>query len=78
MGEPTNAPKSIQKAKNSFEEALYLDPNHEATIEAISMFMGSQEEKDFIEETESLSKEQFSNLKKHKIIKEILVLQSKN
>ena len=35
-------------------------------------------EKDFIEETESLTKEQFSNLKKHKIIKEILVLQSKN
>ena len=37
----------MQKAKFSFEEALYLDPNHGATIEAISMFMGSQEEKDF-------------------------------
>ena len=36
----------MQKAKFSFEEALYLDPNHGATIEAISMFMGSQEEKD--------------------------------
>ena len=35
-------------------------------------------EKDFIEEAESLTKEQFSNLKKHKIIKEILVSQSKN
>tara|TARA_B100002052_G_scaffold98354_1_gene90875 strand:+ start:932 stop:1159 length:228 start_codon:yes stop_codon:yes gene_type:complete len=35
-------------------------------------------EKDFIEEAESLTKEQFNNLKKHKIIKEILVLQSKN
>ena len=37
----------MQKAKFSFEEALYLNPNHGATIEAISMFMGSQEEKDF-------------------------------
>ena len=36
----------MQKAKFSFEEALYLNPNHGATIEAISMFMGSQEEKD--------------------------------
>jgi tetratricopeptide (TPR) repeat protein len=36
----------MQKAKFSFEEALYLDPNHGATIEAISMFMGSQEKKD--------------------------------
>jgi len=35
-------------------------------------------EKDFIEETENLSKEQFSDLKKQKIIKEILVSQSKN
>ena len=32
----------MQKAKFSFEEALYLDPNHGATIEAISMFMGSK------------------------------------
>ena len=37
----------MQKAKFSFEEALYIDPNHGATIESISMFMGSQEEKDF-------------------------------
>ena len=36
----------MQKAKFSFEEALYIDPNHGATIEAISMFMGSAEEKD--------------------------------
>ena len=36
----------MQKAKFSFEEALYLDPNHGATIEAITMFMDSQEEKD--------------------------------
>ena len=36
----------MQKAKFSFEEALYLDPNHGATIEAISMFMGSKEEKE--------------------------------
>ena len=35
-------------------------------------------EKDFIEEAESLTKEQFNNLKKNKIKKEILVLQSKN
>ena len=35
-------------------------------------------EKDFIEETENLTKEQFSDLKKQKIIKEILVSQSKN
>ena len=37
----------MQKAKFSFEEALYIDPNHGATIEAISMFMDSSEEKDF-------------------------------
>ena len=36
----------MQKAKFSFEEALYIDPNHGATIEAITMFMDSQEEKD--------------------------------
>tara|TARA_A100001011_G_scaffold290612_1_gene302072 strand:+ start:245 stop:472 length:228 start_codon:yes stop_codon:yes gene_type:complete len=35
-------------------------------------------EKDFIEETENLTKEQFSDLKKQKIINEILVSQSKN
>ena len=37
----------MQKAKFSFEEALFIDPNHGATIEAISMFMGSAEEKEF-------------------------------
>jgi len=35
-------------------------------------------EKDFIEETESLTEEQFSDLKKQRIVKEILVSQSKN
>ena len=28
-----------QKSKNALEEALYLDPNHGATIEAMSMFV---------------------------------------
>ena len=34
-----------QKAKFSFEEALYLDPNHEATIEAMSMFIQTDEQR---------------------------------
>ncbi len=33
------------KAKNSFEEALYLEPNHNATIEAMSMFVQTDEQK---------------------------------
>ena len=35
-------------------------------------------EKNFVKQTETLSKEQFSDIKKQKIIKEILVSQSKN
>ena len=34
-----------QKAKYAFEEALYLDPNHEATIDAMSMFVTTEEQK---------------------------------
>ena len=34
-----------QKAKYSFEEALYLNPNHEATIEAMSMFVTTDEQR---------------------------------
>ncbi len=34
-----------QKAKYSFEEALYLDPNHGATIEAMSMFLQTDKKK---------------------------------
>jgi len=34
-----------QKAKYSFEEALYIDPNHEATIEAMTMFVTTEEQK---------------------------------
>ena len=34
-----------QKAKYAFEEALYLDPNHEATIDAMSMFVSTEEQK---------------------------------
>ena len=33
------------KAKNSFEEALYLEPDHNATIEAMSMFVQTEEQK---------------------------------
>ena len=35
-------------------------------------------EKDFIKETQSLSHEQFENVKKQKIVKEILVSHSRN
>ena len=35
-------------------------------------------EEDFIKEAESLSKQEFENLKKQKIVKEILVSHSKN
>ena len=34
-----------QKSKNAFEEALYLDPNHGATIEAMSMFVQTDQQK---------------------------------
>ena len=34
-----------QKAKYAFEEALYLDPNHQATIDAMSMFVTTEEQK---------------------------------
>ena len=34
-----------QKAKFAFEEALYLDPNHAATIDAMSMFVTTEEQK---------------------------------
>ena len=34
-----------QKAKNAFEEALYIEPNHGATIEAMSMFVQTKEQK---------------------------------
>ena len=34
-----------QKAKYAFEEALYLDPNHEATIEAMSMFVTTDQQR---------------------------------
>ncbi len=34
------------KAKHSFEEALYLDPNHEATIDEMSMFISSEKQKE--------------------------------
>ena len=37
----------LQKAKYAFEEALYIDPNHQATIEAISMFMDTKQEEIF-------------------------------
>ena len=35
-------------------------------------------EKDFIKEAESLSKKEFENLKKQKVVREILVSHSKN
>ena len=35
-----------QKAKYAFEEALYLDPNHEATIDAMSMFVANPDQKE--------------------------------
>jgi tetratricopeptide (TPR) repeat protein len=34
-----------QKSKNALEEALYLDPNHGATIEAMSMFVQTDQQK---------------------------------
>ena len=34
-----------QKAKYSFEEALYHDPNHQATIDAMSMFVSTSDQK---------------------------------
>ena len=34
-----------QKAKYAFEEALYLDPNHGATIEAMSMFINTAQQR---------------------------------
>ncbi len=35
-----------QKAKYSFEEALYLDPSHQATIEAMSMFVQTKDQRE--------------------------------
>ena len=36
---------NIKGQKYAFEEALYLDPNHEATIDAMSMFVANPDQK---------------------------------
>jgi len=44
-----------QKSKNAFEEALYLDPNHRATIEAMSMFVQTDQQKQLSRDILTLS-----------------------
>jgi len=44
-----------QKSKNAFEEALYLDPNHGATIEAMSMFVQTDQQKQLSRDILTLS-----------------------
>ena len=46
-----------QKSKNAFEEALYLDPNHGATIEAMSMFVQTDQQKKLSRDILTLSSE---------------------
>ena len=46
-----------KKSKNAFEEALYLDPNHGATIEAMSMYVGSKSQKKLSNDILRLSSE---------------------
>ena len=44
-----------QKSKNAFEEALYLDPNHGATIEAMYMFVQTDQQKQLSRDILTLS-----------------------
>jgi tetratricopeptide (TPR) repeat protein len=44
-----------QKSKNALEEALYLDPNHGATIEAMSMFVQTDQQKQLSRDILTLS-----------------------
>ena len=44
-----------QKSKNAFEEALYLAPNHGATIEAMSMFVQTDQQKQLSRDILTLS-----------------------
>ena len=46
-----------QKSKNAFEEALYLDPNHGATIEAMSMFVHTDQQRKLSRDILKLSSE---------------------
>ena len=46
-----------KKSKNAFEEALYLDPNHGATIEAMSMYVGTEAQKKLSNDILRLSSE---------------------
>ena len=46
-----------QKSKNAFEEALYLDPDHGATIEAMSMFVHTKQQRKLSDDILKLSSE---------------------
>ena len=49
--------REYHKAKNAFEEALYLDPNHDATIEAMSLFVQTNEQRELSNDILKLSSE---------------------
>ena len=47
------------KAKNAFEEALFLEPNHAATIEAMTSFVNSKEQRELSQDILRISSEKF-------------------
>ena len=47
------------KAKNAFEEALFLEPNHAATIEAMGKFVNTKEQRELSNDILRLSSEKF-------------------
>ena len=51
----------FHKAKNAFEEALYIDPNHGATIEAMSMFVDTDQQRKLSKDILTLSSQKAPN-----------------
>ena len=47
------------KAKSAFEEALFLDPNHAATIEAMTSFVNTKEQRELSQDILKFSSEKF-------------------
>ena len=47
------------KAKNAFEEALFLEPNHAATIDAMTTFVNSKEQRELSRDILKISSEKF-------------------
>ena len=47
------------KAKSAFEEALFLDPNHAATIEAMTSFVNTKEQRELSQDILRFSSEKF-------------------